>query len=153
MVTFGVVVTKFHLRVTNITNTHVTYISRVYSSYVARPSTTLSPCILWLTRLGRDRGSENFIKSRNLSSTHVTLGYKNTHDHFGHYGLTWSLLVSMERSGKCISVMETELKKMDWGKCNGQIKISSEILAISFVFWPRFSMEAHPPQGFPFTFQ
>ena len=35
--------------------------------------------------------------------------------------------------------MKTELKKLRWVKSYGQIKIDSENMAVSFVFWPHFS--------------
>ena len=52
------------------------------------------------------------------------------------YGLYWCLWKEYE---KCGSPVKTELKKLRWVKSYGQIKIDSENMAVSFVFWPHFS--------------
>ena len=78
---------------------------------------------------------------------HIESGHNGHYGHFdlfGHYGPTryghkyahyWCLWKEQE---KCRSPTKTELKKLHQVKSYSQIKIDSEIMAISFVFWPRF---------------
>ena len=55
---------------------------------------------------------------------------------YGHeYGQYWCLFEDQE---KCRSVEKAELKNLQRFKSYRQNKIKSEIMAISFVFWPYF---------------
>ena len=75
--------------------------------------------------------------------SHIESGHNGHYGHFdlfGHYGPTryghkyaqyWCLWKEQE---KCKSPTKTELKKLHQVKSYGQIKIDSEIMAVSFVF-------------------
>ena len=72
-------------------------------------------------------------------------GHYGHFDHFVHNGLNQyghyhghycCLLKDQE---KCRSPVKRELKKLQLVKSYGRIKINSEIMAISFVFWADFS--------------
>ena len=80
--------------------------------------------------------------SGNIESGHNCQNGENGHN--GHYGLTWyghkyaHYWCLWKEQEKCRSPTKTELKKLHQVKSYSQIKIDSEIMAISFVFWPLF---------------
>ena len=66
--------------------------------------------------------------------------------------LIWSILVFMQRAGKIWITCENTIEKVHYIKSSGQIKIDSEFMVISFVFWPHFgpkltSLEQALPRG------
>ena len=84
-----------------------------------------------------------------IESGHCGQNGQNGHNgrfgtvYYGHeYGHYWCLLKDQE---KCRSPVKTVLKKLQRVKSYGRIKINSEIMAISFVFWANYSTGLRDP--------